>query len=48
MPGDTGIEHIDLLYTHRITGTHDGRDIMRVKDILEDHGDTVLPFVQHL
>jgi hypothetical protein len=48
VPGDTGIQHVYFLYTHRVTGTHDSRDIVGIENVLEDHGYTVLPFVQHL
>ncbi len=43
MPGDLGVQHINLLDTDGLAGAHNGRDIMGVKNVLENHGKVGLP-----
>jgi hypothetical protein len=45
--GNAGIQHIDILNTHRIAGSHHGGDIVRISDILQHNHQILLPFVQH-
>src|ERR1700678_4442913 len=47
MPGYFGVEDKKVLYADCVTGTHDGGDIVRVKDILQYDGQVFLSFVQH-
>jgi hypothetical protein len=45
--GDTRVQHIDILNTNRITGSHYGGDIVRIEYILQHNHQSFLPFIQH-
>jgi uncharacterized membrane protein len=47
MPGYLCIEDKKILYAYCVTGTHDGGDIVRVKDIFQHDGQVVLSFIEH-
>jgi hypothetical protein len=47
VPGYFGVENKEVLHADGVTGTHNGGDIVRVKDIFQHNGQIVLSFVEH-
>src|SRR5579872_5514256 len=47
MSGYSGIEHIDILYAHRVTGAHHGGDIVRIKNIFQHNNQILLSLIQY-
>jgi hypothetical protein len=47
MPADPGIQYADFLYPHGIAGSHNCRNIMGIKNILQYNGQIILAFIQN-
>jgi hypothetical protein len=47
MRGNFGVEDKEVLHPDCVTGTHNGGDIVRVKDIFQHNGQVVLSFSEH-
>lgn len=47
MPRYPGIEDKKILHAYCVTSTHDGGNIVRIKDIFQHDGQVVLSFIKH-